>query len=135
MPRSDTQWKPGESGNPNGRPPKGRALTEILEKTGTKTVEIQQEDGTVKRVSGKRLLGQMVWEAATTGQVTMPDGTAKRIEDFTDWLAVAQFIYKHIDGPPPMKVGGTGPGGAIVFQVVYDDEVKLLDGDDNPIPD
>lgn len=25
-----SKWKPGESGNPNGRPPKGEALTEIL---------------------------------------------------------------------------------------------------------
>ena len=30
MPKEDTQWKPGQSGNPNGRPKKGTALTDIL---------------------------------------------------------------------------------------------------------
>ena len=26
-----TSWKPGQSGNPNGRPPKGETLTEALD--------------------------------------------------------------------------------------------------------
>lgn len=27
---ADTKWKPGQSGNPNGRPPKEQSLTDIL---------------------------------------------------------------------------------------------------------
>ena len=30
MPKEDTQFKPGVSGNPKGRPPKGQALTDTL---------------------------------------------------------------------------------------------------------
>lgn len=113
-------FKPGESGNPAGRPPKSRALTEILEKTGSKTVEVQQADGTVKRVSGKRLLAQLVWEVAETGKVTLPDGKVKHIEDFNDWFGVVQFIYKHIDGPPPTKITGTGKDGTIEVRTTVD---------------
>ena len=31
-PKPKHKWKSGESGNPNGRPPKGQTLTEALEK-------------------------------------------------------------------------------------------------------
>ena len=29
----DKKWKPGQSGNPNGRPKKGQCLTDVLEAT------------------------------------------------------------------------------------------------------
>lgn len=32
-PQNLTPWKPGESGNPNGRPKKGQAVTDILRET------------------------------------------------------------------------------------------------------
>ena len=136
MTKQSGRWKPGESGNPKGRPPKGRALTDILEKTGSKMVDVVHPDGSVKRVSGKRLLGAMVWEAATTGQVTMPDGTIKQIEDFNDWLTVAQFIYKHIDGPPPKPVELSGVDGnpidvSISWRAVVEAAKQELEDDDS----
>jgi hypothetical protein len=108
-------WKKGATGNPNGRPTRGRALTEILEKTGAKKVAVLLSDGTEKRVSQKDILAALVWEAATTGKVTLPDGTTKFIADFADWMACAQFIYKHIDGPAKseLELSGNGPDGAI----------------------
>ena len=48
---ADTRWKPGQSGNPNGRPPKGDALTDILRQKidkdiiADKLIEIALADG------------------------------------------------------------------------------------------
>jgi len=88
-------YKKGETGNPNGRPPKSRALTEILRKAGAKTVNA---DGL--RLSSRRLLARLLWDGITTGTVKFPDGTKFEL-GAGDWLAMVQFLYKHIDGPPP----------------------------------
>jgi hypothetical protein len=122
-------WKKGETGNPNGRPTKGRALTEILEKTGAKKVAVLRPDGTTKQVSQRDILAALVWEAVTTGKVTLPDGGVKEITDFADWMACAQFVYKHIDGPAPAKLEHSGPdGGTLVIRVegvITDDDEAL----------
>ena len=100
-------WKKGQSGNPAGRKPKGRTLTDILEKTGSKTVVI---DG--KRVSGKRLLARILWDIATTGKAAFPDGTELIVAP-ADYLAVIRFIYQHIDGPPKSEMDITSGGEVI----------------------
>lgn len=93
-------WTPGASGNKRGRPPKGRALTEILQKVG---------NGSVKRgdtkVARKRVLADMLWTAALTGQVILVDnGGDKALQhlvlDSDEWFDVVKFLYSHIDGPP-----------------------------------
>lgn len=100
-------YKPGQSGNPKGRPPKSRALTAILEATLNKTVDVPDRG----KVARRRLLAEMVTQAALEGEVTLPDGTIKVIEDFSDWFGVVQFIYKHVDGPPPAQLEHSGPDG------------------------
>lgn len=96
-----TSFQPGQSGNPNGRPPKGRALTELLTKAGSK---------------GKRnkLLAELVWRFATTGEVTLPGGKTYKAEDINDLLAAWKWIYQHIDGPAPTSVDVTSGGEKIV---------------------
>jgi len=99
------QWEKGQSGNPSGRPKKMRALTEILERAGGKTV--QHGD---RRLARRRLIAEMAWEAATTGVVTFPDG--KRLEvGANDWFDVLKWIYQHIDGPAKTQMELTGSGG------------------------
>tara|TARA_R110001599_G_scaffold326091_1_gene538515 strand:- start:35 stop:409 length:375 start_codon:yes stop_codon:yes gene_type:complete len=47
-------WKPGESGNPNGRPPKGEAWADVAnELLNSKEIDITMKmaDGKVKRLS------------------------------------------------------------------------------------
>jgi hypothetical protein len=90
---------------------KARALTTILEQAGSKTVDV---DG--KRVSGKKLLGRMLWDIATTGRTTMPDGSTLLLAP-EDWVGLVKWIYQHIDGPPKSELEHSG---GVTIRVVYE---------------
>lgn len=100
-------WTKGQSGNPAGRPPKNRALTEILATGGSKTVEYGG-----KNVAGKRLVSMLLWQVATTGKAEMPDGSTLEASPEM-WLGIVKFLYTHIDGPPRSEVDVTTDGGPI----------------------
>lgn len=119
-------WKPGQSGNPKGRPPKHRALTDLLEKAGSKTVE--DIDG--KKRNSKRILARIMWEFVINGKAQFPDGSVIVAEDSDDWLAVAKFIYQHIDGPPPKEIDLTSGGQPIkTYITVSPDDWDTDEGD------
>lgn len=89
--RSAGTWKPGQSGNPNGRPPVNRALTEILKRALDRT-----HDKTGRAY--KELVAEKVSEALADGKVTFEDD--KTIElDGGEWLGMVRWMYQHIDGP------------------------------------
>jgi hypothetical protein len=91
-------FKPGQSGNPAGRPRKGKALTEILQTAGAKTLEY---DG--KRITGKRLIAHLLWQAATAGAVIFPDGRSESL-DMEGWLDVVKWLYTRLDGAPTQAI-------------------------------
>ena len=103
---ANPNWKKGVSGNPNGRKPKGRALTDILEAEGNKTVELS--DG--KHIARKRLMARHLWQAVEQGKISLPNGETIVVGS-DDWFAIAQFLYKHIDGAPVQKIAPTTPDG------------------------
>ena len=110
-------WTKGNSGNPKGRPPKDRALTDLLEKAGSVMVSI---DG--KRVTSKRYLAQMVWQAVMTGEVIFPDEKRMKLSP-QDWKDFVKWIYSHVDGPPTASVDLTTAGDKIIVTVKgVDDE-------------
>jgi hypothetical protein len=119
-------WSKGQSGNPAGRPPKHRALTEILERTGSSTIEV---DG--KRVSGKRLVARLLWEVAKTGQCVMPDGRVLKAGP-QGWLDVVKFLYAQIDGPPPKDVNiGGQVENPLLIEVLWGESGLTGEDDDS----
>ena len=117
-------WPKGQSGNPNGRPPKERALTAILEAAGSRSIVMP--DG--KKLSGKRFIAQALWELVTTGKVTMPDGVTWTVEP-RDWLETVKWMYVHIDGPAKQSHELSGPNGsALLIEYVIPHE-NQPDGD------
>jgi hypothetical protein len=110
------KWEKGQSGNLNGRPQKSRALTAILEAEGSHMIEMS--DGI--KVARKRLIARNLWQAVTLGKMTFPDGNEIQLSP-DDILALTQFLYKHIDGPPPAAVDVTSGGEKIVVRLVSDD--------------
>lgn len=108
-------FPPGVSGNPAGRPPKERALTTILETAGNSTLTTSEG----KHVARKRITAGLLWELASTGRATFPDGTVLEA-DPADWLAAVKWLYQHIDGPPKQAMELSGPDdGPLVIRVEY----------------
>lgn len=85
-------YKPGQSGNPKGRPKKNRALSEILERAGSKT-----SGG----VSNKRAVALMAWNLARHGMIVLENGRILEIKEPAELVALWRFIYSQVDGPPP----------------------------------
>jgi len=105
-------FKKGQSGNPSGRPLKNRAFTDILERAGANTVEYNG-----KKLSGKRLLGVLVWQGATIGEITLPDGKVLKLSP-RDWMDMVKWLYAQIDGPPKSEFDVTS-GGEAILKVMY----------------
>jgi hypothetical protein len=103
-----TRFKPGQSGNPKGRPPKHRAFTEILRKRGSRTFECA--DG--KRRSGNQIVATALWELAATAktQLVNDEGVVTFQVKGGEWFDVVQFLFKQIDGPPRHDIDVTSDG-------------------------
>lgn len=113
MARSSTSFQPGQSGNPKGRPKKGRALTTMLEKAGAFAYETT-EDG--KRIPARKAAAQRAWQGLATGMMTFPDGRVIEL-DANAWLKLAAFVYAQIDGPPKAEVDVTSAGAPVAIQI------------------
>src|SRR5690242_17586598 len=96
----------GNRNNPNGRPPKSRALTAVLESALNKPIVFESENATVK-VTGHKLLAALVTELVTTGTVHLPGG---KVLDAApkDWIETVKWVYAHIDGPPKQELELSG---------------------------
>ncbi len=84
-------WKPGQSGNPKGRPPKKSALTEVLKMKGEAIVARGNEE-----ITAKDALAQAVWGLILTGEVWL-SGRRLEVESVTEWASVVKWLYGHMD--------------------------------------
>ncbi len=105
------RWQKGQSGNPNGRPPRGRALTELLQLAGEELVVYEGE-----RLPGKQVMASLLWQLATTGSAKLASGRKLTVGSAT-WLEVIKFIYGQVDGPPPKDVNVSSEGTPITLVV------------------
>jgi hypothetical protein len=107
----------GNRNNPNGRPPKNKALTDILEVSLSRTIEV---DG--KRINGKRVLADLVTSCLTTGRIRFPNDTEDSIVSVSDWMGMVKWVYERVDGRPIQPLGGVGDNGEIILLVKYESE-------------
>lgn len=73
-------WQPGESGNPNGRPPKGTSLTELMKE------HLSKEDGSVNK-ENKQIFIEKVYEMAMKGD-----------------MAAIKLIFNYHEGLPKQSI-------------------------------
>lgn len=92
---------PGKTNNPNGRPPKSKALTDLLETALGHTYPFNG-----KNVSGKKILADLVSKALVTGRVRFPDDTDDSVISIKDWIEFVKWAYERIDGKPVQPVSG-----------------------------
>lgn len=81
-PHPSKSFKPGESGNPNGRPPKGYSITETIKAMMAEKPEIKQA------------LSTKVIEMALKGD-----------------LAAIKLVWGYLEGMPTFKSEVSGPDG------------------------
>lgn len=119
------RFQPGQSGNPRGRPPKSRALTEILKRAGGRGVT----DADGKRRSSRRVMARCLWELAATGRTTLAGEPplALQVDGPGDWFRIVQWLYEHIDGKPVAAMDVTSGGRPI--EIV---EITLNQAGDEP---
>ncbi len=104
-------FQKGRSGNPLGRAPKSRALTEILERAGRDKMPVAGGDEFLER---RKYLARLLWDAATTGEAVLPSGEKLEFSP-RDWLETVKFLYNHIDGPvKPAPAMAEAPPSALM---------------------
>lgn len=100
MAKSSTSFKPGKSGNPKGRPPKSRAMTEILVAAGKK----KASDGDGGNISRNKLLAEMIWKASIGGEVTFHAtnrefGGSRTLQlKLPEWIDFVKWLIEQMDG-------------------------------------
>lgn len=82
MSNRDTQFKPGESGNPNGRPKKGYSITEWFKEMLDSAPEV------------KDAIGKSIMKKALEGDT-----------------AAQKLIWNYMDGAPPQNLNIGGQDG------------------------
>ena len=104
MPKEDTQFKPGQSGNPTGRPKKEYCLTDILKEQGNNE-DVEIEEGVL--ISRKQAIAQKLWSMAMNGDPIM-----------------LRYLYDRIDGRPKQSLD-VAASGTVTINVENDGFGKL----------
>lgn len=100
-------WKKGQSGNLNGRPPKGRAIASQIEKALNR-LDTGSDGKKHRRVN---VLAEIWINALLTGTVTLPNGTTMMLPP-REWFELGKFVVSHVDGPAKAQLELSGADGA-----------------------
>ena len=83
MPSEDTQFRPGNNANPNGRPRKENCFTDILKEQGN----IKDADSLEGKIERKQAIAKKLWAMALGGDV-----------------AALKYVYDRVDGTPKQTI-------------------------------
>lgn len=117
-------WKPGQSGNPKGRP-KTRVLSERLRAAGSKTIEV---DG--KLVAGSIVAARLAWEGIAKGKLQFPDDTDETVLSFDQWLGLVKFVYGQTEGAPPAAIEVSGPDNGPIPVTLVDYRAGIAEAEE-----
>jgi len=95
MPKTSTSFKPGQSGNPKGRPPKGYSITAWFKEMFNSKPEVLDA------------LGKSILSKALEG-----DAAAQKI------------VWNYVDGMPKQNMDLTSEGERLVFRIVKDSTLE-----------
>lgn len=96
------RWQPGESGNPNGRPPKGTAITDVMR-------QMLEEKPEIKRALMSKLLEMAIKGdlAAIREVIDRMDGRAKQSVELSGDEQNPLVVIKH-ERDKPIRVADEG---------------------------
>lgn len=80
MPKEDTQFKPGESGNPKGRPKKGDTWADILEDISEREVIVDKSTG--QKLTYKEVVALRAFQEAAKGNTLMFNAIMNRMSGY-----------------------------------------------------
>ena len=98
-------WKPGQSGNPNGRPPVPESWAGILREVGKR---IDPKD----RKAFRTAVAEKLWEQAKKGNIQ-----------------AIKVLFNRMDGYPRQSLDVEGKGAIIVQMVSYQQQAKSKGND------
>ncbi len=89
----------GKTNNPAGRPPKSKALSELLRKDLNHTYQTI----TGQKIAAKRIITKRVIDALVTGKWQLADGTFTFLS-FQETAELIKWVFLRVDGQPPASV-------------------------------
>lgn len=104
----------GKTNNPAGRPPKSKALSELLRKDLNRTYPT----GEGKKTAAKRIITKRVIDALVTGKWKLADGTFTYLS-FGETAELIKWVFLRVDGQPQAAIDVTSGNENLTINVVY----------------
>lgn len=90
--KNATSFKPGQSGNPRGRPPGVRSMARLLDEIGNQSV---LGKGKGPGADYRAVVARKLWFAAATGWLNL--GESSRRINMKLWMQLVTWMFEHLE--------------------------------------